>query len=140
MNEIARQRALSQHTVPVVSWDEYRQWGESIGLDEETIQSATKFLHWWGEVLHFQSSDSLTLSQQVITDPRWLIDLFRTVISFKYRADGFVLRSELELYVTPPHHHTSDTIDTRYIAYSLSLSLSLTHSLTHSLSLSWLSV
>ena len=125
MNEIARQRALSQHTVPVVSWDEYRQWGESIGLDEETIQSATKFLHWWGEVLHFQSSDSLTLSQQVITDPRWLIDLFRTVISFKYHADGFVLRSELELYVTPPHHHTSDTLITHLLTHSLSLSLSL---------------
>jgi hypothetical protein len=123
MNIISCKRtALS---VPIVQWDEYRQWALEVGLDDDTTMSATKFLHWWGEILYFvpvattgststssgssfitsavsksSSSSPKLASSAVIIDPRWMIDLFRSIISFNYQSSVYIFTSDIEAYVT----------------------------------------
>jgi hypothetical protein len=83
--------------VPVMAWRDFEELGRSVGLVGESLRDAATMLHAWGEILYYDKH--IHLSQRVILEPRWLIQVFKSVISFKHTKSDFITKSELIRYV-----------------------------------------
>ena len=83
-----------QREVPVMAWRDFEQEaGAAVGLSGESLRDAARTLHSWGELLYFDRDAHL--AQRVILEPRWLIDVFKSVVSFKYIKNDTIARSDL---------------------------------------------
>ncbi len=82
------------HSSQIIKWSIFEELAKSVNLDEDSLRYATKALHQWGEILHFDTD--YRLKDFVIIDPHWLSDVMKTLVTFVHSGKIVVTRSELE--------------------------------------------
>jgi hypothetical protein len=82
---------------PVVDWKVWSDMAVLAQVPVDSLPTVTRFLHEAGEVLWFSSEPGL--AKQVILEPKWCVDVFSSLITFKPNAvkRGFVREEDLNV-------------------------------------------
>ena len=83
-----------------MSWEDLKQVASlECGIEsEEAVIEAVSFLHQVGSLVHFHDRAGSELSQQVVLDPKYLVDAMSSIVSFVTQGwvrDGLVAISLL---------------------------------------------
>jgi hypothetical protein len=70
-----------QITPPYLPWTQFSKMAEDCTLAGKDAIAATKYLHEMGDLVYFNDPRSLGLSEMVMLDPQWLIDVLSTFLS-----------------------------------------------------------
>ena len=69
---------------PTKTWEEFETMGAICNIkDKERLANASRLLHALGSIVHFEKDKSL--SDLVILNPQWLVDVMSTVITTKHQ-------------------------------------------------------
>eukprot|EP01117_Protostelium_nocturnum_P011694 TRINITY_DN4256_c3_g1_i11.p1 TRINITY_DN4256_c3_g1~~TRINITY_DN4256_c3_g1_i11.p1 ORF type:complete len:1743 (-),score=580.06 TRINITY_DN4256_c3_g1_i11:39-5267(-) len=101
---ILEERRVQSSKTPIIKWSDYTKLGTLASIhDEKTLQRATQFFHDLGVLIYFNDKRT-NLSDFVILDPSFIIDLLKTIITTKsnFVKDGILLTKDLDQIWKPP--------------------------------------
>jgi acetyltransferase-like isoleucine patch superfamily enzyme len=96
-----KEHQKKNHLIKWIEWEEYRQWAFQVGIFEPNeVNSCTQFLVECGMLMTLVHEVSIAVPNLVILDPKWLAEVFSTVVSISlgsshYRYLGFMKRETL---------------------------------------------